>query len=306
MFEAVACGHAAVAAGIAVVRCIENAFNTPGLLAQCVWCSCSCDACVTANPRDADLYCAASKRVQQAVWSRSRPQRSDVVIRAPISGAALHTSARRRRVSLRYSIIVSTRNRLEHRNTRTAPPPVLGLRASGPDRASWRRTLQGSASAKTRAEVSGGGRKPLQQKGSGQARKGSTRTPLTKGGGVVFGPKPKDWSISMNKKERRLAVGTALQSAAPDTVVVDTFASIGEALKTKAVVNLCKNVGVDVNETWTLIVTDGKNEAVERCAKNLKHVAVNSSETLHFYDVLRADKIVVENGALALLHERYT
>lgn len=166
--------------------------------------------------------------------------------------------------------------------------------------------LQGTASAKTRAEVSGGGRKPLQQKGSGQARKGSTRTPLTKGGGVVFGPKPKDWTISMNKKERRLAVGTALQSAAPDTVVVDSLAGVGEAMKTKAVVNLCKAVGVDCMEQWTLIVTNGKNEAVERCAKNIKRVSVNSNETLHFYDVLRADKIIMEDGALALLHERYT
>ena len=102
--------------------------------------------------------------------------------------------------------------------------------------------LQGSANTKTRSDVRGGGKKPLQQKGSGNARMGSLRTPLKPGGGVTFGPKPKDWSINMNKKEKALAMSTALQSAASDMIVLDSVPSI-EGRKTKSLVNMLKNVG---------------------------------------------------------------
>jgi large subunit ribosomal protein L4 len=166
-------------------------------------------------------------------------------------------------------------------------------------------SMQGSASTKTRAEVSGGGRKPLKQKGTGQARKGSTRTPLRPGGGISFGPKPRDWTIKMNKKERRLAMGTALQSAADDMVVVDSFATLEEEPKTRALVKICKNIGVDVMAEHALIITGAKNDLVKRCGKNVERLKINQSDGLNVYDVLRADKIIIEEDALQVMHERY-
>jgi large subunit ribosomal protein L4 len=165
--------------------------------------------------------------------------------------------------------------------------------------------LQGSANTKTRAEVRGGGRKPIQQKGSGNARMGSKRSPLIPGGGVSFGPKPKDWSIKMNKKERRLAMGTALQSAAPDMKVVPDFSFIGADCKTRELVHGCAGLGIDLMSTYTLLITSDDNAAVERAGKNVARVTINKASALQVYDVLRADKIVVEESALELLSGRY-
>jgi large subunit ribosomal protein L4 len=143
------------------------------------------------------------------------------------------------------------------------------------------------------------------QKGSGRARMGSKRSPLIPGGGVSFGPKPKDWSISMNKKERRLAMATAMQSAAVDTIVVESFESLKENMKTKLLVGLLKNVGVDVMREHTLIVSASKDEAVERAGKNVAKLRINTADALQIYDVLRAERIVVEEAALAAIKERY-
>jgi hypothetical protein len=104
--------------------------------------------------------------------------------------------------------------------------PLTAPRRAAPRRASRRR--QGTASTLTRSDVRGGGKKPYKQKGTGNARRGSSTSPLFPGGGITFGPKPKDWSIKMNKKERRLALATALQSAAPDMLVVDAISSDGK------------------------------------------------------------------------------
>lgn len=103
---------------------------------------------------------------------------------------------------------------------------------------------QGNASTLTRREVSGGGRKPYKQKGSGNARRGSRRSPLMPGGGISFGPKPRDWSTNMNKKERKLALATALQSAACDMLVCDDF-SVLDTVKTQALVAGLAAMGVD-------------------------------------------------------------
>lgn len=165
--------------------------------------------------------------------------------------------------------------------------------------------MQGSANTKTRAEVRGGGRKPLAQKGTGNARQGSTRTPLKPGGGVTFGPKPKDWSIKMNKKERRLAMGTALQSAAPDMVVIPDLSFVGADCKTRALVKGCAALGVDLMRTYTLLVTADENAAAERAGKNIARLTINKASALQVYDVLRADKIIVEEAALAIWSERY-
>ena len=164
---------------------------------------------------------------------------------------------------------------------------------------------QGNASTKTRADVAGGGRKPYKQKGTGRARQGSRTSPLLRGGGVVFGPKPKDWSIDMNRKERRLAMATALQSAARDIVAVDSFAPVEETQKTKTLVEVCKGVGVDPMAVYTLLITAEHNEKVFRAGRNIGRMQINNAHNLRIYDVLRADKIIVEAAALDTINSRF-
>lgn len=123
---------------------------------------------------------------------------------------------------------------------------------------------------------------------------------------------PKDWSINLNKKERRLAMATALQSAAADMVVVDSFAASLEGRKTKSLVAACKNVGVDVMTQHTLIITtDADDEAhpeqknVRVAGKNIERLQIVSSKCLQFYEILRADKIIMEQGAVDFVNEFY-
>lgn len=162
---------------------------------------------------------------------------------------------------------------------------------------------QGTASTLTRSEVQGGGKKPYAQKGTGNARIGSRRTPLKPGGGVSFGPKPKDWGIKMNKKERRLAMATALQSAAGDIVVVES-AAMAEP-KTKALVQALAGVGADPMARNVLLVVSEVGDGLQRAARNVERLSVNKVAALNASDVLRADKIVVEKGALAAIQEFY-
>ena len=162
---------------------------------------------------------------------------------------------------------------------------------------------QGTASTLTRSEVQGGGKKPYAQKGTGNARIGSRRTPLKPGGGVSFGPKPKDWGIKMNKKERRLAMATALQSAAADIVVIES-AAMSEP-KTKALVEALASVGADPMTKNVLLVAGEVGDGLQRASRNVERLAVNKVAALNASDVLRADKIVVEKGALAAIQEFY-
>jgi large subunit ribosomal protein L4 len=163
---------------------------------------------------------------------------------------------------------------------------------------------QGSANTKTRAEVRGGGKKPFAQKGTGSARQGSRRTPLKPGGGVIFGPKPKDWSIKMNKKERRLALATALQSAAPHTIVVEDMQNALPAPKTKALVDALEKIGAD-REEHTLLIVNQLTDTVKLSARNVEKLELNTVDSLSVYDVLRADKILVEQSALKYINEFY-
>jgi large subunit ribosomal protein L4 len=163
----------------------------------------------------------------------------------------------------------------------------------------------GTASTKTRAEVRGGGKKPYAQKGSGNARQGSKRTPLRPGGGVVFGPKPKDWGIKMNKKERRLALATALHSAAPSIITVRDLASQFTAgPKTRTLVDTLAKLGASPEE-HTLLILNEQEDNVQISARNVEFVEVNFAQAVRVYDVLRADKIVVEEEALKYLQEFY-
>ena len=162
---------------------------------------------------------------------------------------------------------------------------------------------QGTACAKTRAEVSGGGRKPWKQKGTGRARAGSTRSPLFEGGGVIFGPKPRDYAFQMPQKARRLALKSALSARVESTVLVKDFSQIAEP-KTKLMVQALKSLNVSGK---VLIVADTKaaeNAHLELAARNLPTVKVIIPANLNVKDLLEADSVVLTEAAVNEITER--
>jgi large subunit ribosomal protein L4 len=163
---------------------------------------------------------------------------------------------------------------------------------------------QGTVSTKTRAEVSGGGRKPWRQKGTGRARAGSNRSPLWRGGGVIFGPKPRDFDTKMNRKERRLALRTAFQSRSEDLVVVEDFTEKLARPKTKELVEAMMRWGIGAEEKTLLIVAD-RNDNVYLSARNVSNLKLILATNLNVYDLLAADKVVVTAPALAIIQEVY-
>ncbi|MEA5532713.1 50S ribosomal protein L4 [Crocosphaera sp. XPORK-15E] len=163
---------------------------------------------------------------------------------------------------------------------------------------------QGTASAKTRAEVRGGGRKPWRQKGTGRARAGSIRSPLWRGGGVIFGPKPRDFNLKMNRKERRLALRTALGGRAEDLIVVENFAEQLPQPKTKELALALSRWGVEANQKVALILVDSP-DSIYLSARNLCYVKLLRADGLNVYDLLNADKIVATSEALAKIQEVY-
>lgn len=164
---------------------------------------------------------------------------------------------------------------------------------------------QGTASTKTRSEVSGGGRKPWRQKGTGRARAGSNRSPLWRGGGVIFGPKPRDYNLKMNRKERRLALRTVFQSRAEDLIVVEDFADQLPRPKTKELVGAMARWEIKT-DAKVLIIVPEIEEMVYLSARNLPTVKLISATHLNIYDLLEADKIVTTNTALAKIQEVYS
>jgi large subunit ribosomal protein L4 len=163
---------------------------------------------------------------------------------------------------------------------------------------------QGTASTKTRSEVRGGGRKPWRQKGTGRARAGSSRSPLWRGGGVTFGPKPRDYSVKMNRKERRLALRTALVSRVTDLIVVEEFANNFERPKTKELIGALSRWGVEVGSK-VLIIVGERDENVYLSARNVENLRLISANNLNVYDLLHADQIVATESAIAKIHEVY-
>lgn len=163
---------------------------------------------------------------------------------------------------------------------------------------------QGTACTKTRAEVRGGGRKPWRQKGTGRARAGSIRSPLWRGGGVIFGPKPRDYSIKMNKKERRLALRTAFQSRVEDLIVVEEFADQFSRPKTKDLVAALTRWGIEANSKVLLVLSE-KQENVYLSGRNVEKMRICLADSINVYDVLLADKIVLTPTALAKIQEVY-
>lgn len=164
---------------------------------------------------------------------------------------------------------------------------------------------QGTASTKTRAEVRGGGRKPWRQKGTGRARAGSNRSPLWRGGGIIFGPKPRDYTLKMNRKERRLALRTALQSRAEDLIVVEEFADQLPRPKTKDLMEAIARWGIDPSQKVLLILPQPAQQ-VYLSARNVPSIKLIYADSLNVYDVLNADKIVTTNTALAKIQEVYS
>lgn len=164
---------------------------------------------------------------------------------------------------------------------------------------------QGTASTKTRSEVRGGGRKPWRQKGTGRARAGSTRSPLWRGGGVIFGPKPRDYSQKMNRKERRLALRTAFASRADDLIVVEEFAEQFSRPKTKDLVSALGRWGVDPQEKVLLVLPE-KSENIYLSGRNVANLKIILATYLNVYDVLAADKVVTTNLALQKIQEVYS
>ena len=159
---------------------------------------------------------------------------------------------------------------------------------------------QGTQSALTRAEVSGGGRKPWRQKGTGRARQGSTRAPQWTHGGIVFAPKPRDYSFSMNKKAKRLALKSSLSAKAAEAAVVVIDALTMAAPKTKEFAAFLKKVGCD---TKTLVVTAAPDANVVKSGRNIEGCVVTFANQLNVYDVVNADKLVVDQAALAKIEE---
>lgn len=161
---------------------------------------------------------------------------------------------------------------------------------------------QGNASTKTRAEVRGGGRKPWRQKGTGRARAGSIRSPLWRGGGVIFGPKPRDFEIKMNRKERRLALRTAFLSRSEDLVVVEEFTEKLPRPKTKELIAAMERWGI-ANDAKVLLLISEPAQIVYLSARNIPRLKLLPANQLNVYDVLWADKLVATSSALAKIQE---
>jgi large subunit ribosomal protein L4 len=160
---------------------------------------------------------------------------------------------------------------------------------------------QGTQSTKTRAEVRGGGRKPWRQKGTGNARQGSIRAPQWKGGGVVFAPKPRDYSIKLNRKEKQVALKSALTSKVVNNKLVVLDELKFDEIKTKNMVNVLNNLNVNK----ALVVLGEKNENVTLSARNIPSVRTVLSNSINVYDILKYDTLVLTKDAVEKIEEVY-
>ena len=161
---------------------------------------------------------------------------------------------------------------------------------------------QGTQSTLTRTEVSGGGKKPWRQKGTGHARQGSTRSPQWRHGGVALGPKPRSYSYSLNKKVKRLALLSALSTKVADNEIIVVDAIKTEEFKTKTIVNMLKALKVDEK---ALIVLDTPDKKVVKSAANIPGVKTTQYNTLNVYDILNYNKFIVVKDAVAKIEEVY-
>ena len=161
---------------------------------------------------------------------------------------------------------------------------------------------QGTQSTLTRTEVSGGGRKPWRQKGTGHARQGSTRAPQWRHGGIALGPKPRSYRFVLNKKVKKLAMLSALSSKVSENEMIVVDAIKTDEFKTKTMVAMLKAIGA---EKKTLIVLDSVDNKVIKSAANIEGVKTTQANTLNVYDILNCDKFVIVKGAVEKLEEVY-
>ena len=163
---------------------------------------------------------------------------------------------------------------------------------------------QGTVATKTRSEVRGGGRKPWQQKGTGRARAGSNRSPLWKGGGVIFGPKPKSISLKLNKKERRLALQTLLYNKKNSIVIIDNLENSLTESKTKSFLQICSNCNINFHQN-VLIVVSKKTLYLKLATQNLKNVELILSSNLNTFSILKAKQVILTPLAINDIKETY-
>ena len=163
---------------------------------------------------------------------------------------------------------------------------------------------QGTASTLTRSEVRGGGRKPYKQKGTGRARQGSIRTPLRPGGGVIFGPKPRSYNLDMNRKERRLALRTALMSRIADIKTVEDFGSTVDQPKTSEIIKGLSRLGIEKTEK-VLVILDDPSDVIKKSINNIQKVKLIAADQLNVFDILNANKLVIGQSAINKIQEVY-
>lgn len=163
---------------------------------------------------------------------------------------------------------------------------------------------QGTVSTKTRSEVRGGGRKPWRQKGTGRARAGSNRSPLWKGGGVIFGPKPKTVFLKLNKKERRLALQTLLYNKRDDILIIENLENNITESKTKTFVKICDKCSISLNQK-ILIVVSKKTLPLKLSTQNIKNVELILASNLNTFSLLKAKQIILTPLAINDIKEIY-
>ena len=163
---------------------------------------------------------------------------------------------------------------------------------------------QGTVSTKTRSEVRGGGRKPWRQKGTGRARAGSNSSPLWKGGGVIFGPKPKTKTLKLNKKERKLALQTLLYNKRNIISVLDNLETVFESSKTKAFSEICKKCEISLDQKILLVVSE-KTPALKLSTRNIKNIELISASNLNTFSLLKAKQILLTPQAVKDIKEIY-
>jgi len=163
---------------------------------------------------------------------------------------------------------------------------------------------QGTASTKTRSEVRGGGRKPWQQKGTGRARAGSNRSPLWKGGGVIFGPKPKKIVLKLNKKERRLALQTLLYNKKNNILIIENLENEIVEPKTKSFLKVCQDCSVSLDQK-VLVIVSKKTTQLKLATQNLKNVELISASNLNTFSLLKAKQIILTPPAINDIKETY-
>jgi len=163
---------------------------------------------------------------------------------------------------------------------------------------------QGTVSTKTRSEVRGGGRKPWRQKGTGRARAGSNRSPLWKGGGVIFGPKPKTVSLKLNKKERRLALQTLLYNKKNNILLIENLETQIPDSKTKTFVKICKECSINLDQK-ILVIVSRKTDPLKLSTQNLKNVELIAAANLNTFSLLKAKQIILTPSAINDIKEIY-